>query len=847
MNKLIWTYTGSINNSYISSYAVIFRAAWEKYCKNCDIIHVNINNIQSFLPDVPSIIWNFSLKEGEKRTVEFREEIIKAFLLEKFGGVIASSFIFPINDFSPVFDMINKNNLFIMSDDNDECNFELYGCCSHNSIVTKVCNNIRSYFSDNTVFSYNDRSEIFKPFFDNNDSLIRCSRKEYCMFSEKKNNFWIENTSIESMEKNNYFYMSIPKNIFNETNEVYFGTSACSLWHSKTRLGELLRYYLNEKDVFFEKTYELKKDGVESYKNILQKRKIPVYQPDKILYRTADKKNSSLKIGVVVEEKHFFELEYEAEIIPLTPSNYSYQIKYNKPDFILIESFWKDSTGEWEYAFSPNSSLHDTFRTMLELAEREGVPAVLWLTKGVEYHDVYAPVIPLFREVFCADTREYDLLKKSGTSAHVLLPCIQPAICNPFMPLNKNTYKKYNVLFDGVSDMERMPELAACIEKFVPLKIRCIESRGYLLQNKIEALNSQQMPFLKKCYLGYTDMWSRVAAIKNSRIYLGTSISSESRTQQLWKLMEAAGMRVPVIWYGEAPSEPAASLACVCSTLKEALIEATSMQQDMFYGERLAQRAWRLIHSSHTFSHRIHSICQVLGVRHDWNPYPLASMVSPTMRPDMLDGVLATYNRQTYPHKELIIVCHGFDKRLAEEKAAGIKNVTVCALPADVYAGTLLNWGNHFAKGEYVFRIDDDDIYFDHYIEDMILMAMSVDADVFGKHFNYLSFDGNKIYHQMNFNCKTVLYGSNIDSYGISGNTLSGKKHVIDGMYPDDAIGAADFIIKMNLGENVKYAVTDEFNMVVMRHDEAFHTWKMSDKFKKSLNATELTVDVLNV
>ena len=95
---------------------------------------------------------------------------------------------------------------------------------------------------------------------------------------------------------------------------------------------------------------------------------------------------------------------------------------------------------------------------------------------------------------------------------------------------------------------------------------------------------------------------------------------------------------------------------------------------------------------------------------------------------------MKTYEQQTYPNKELVLVFNGPEAPSYKELGLNrIRNdVKIANVPGEMFAGACLNHGISIAEGEYCLRIDDDDYYGANYILDMILQAKSIDCDLFG-------------------------------------------------------------------------------------------------------------------
>src|SRR6056297_1151120 len=153
---------------------------------------------------------------------------------------------------------------------------------------------------------------------------------------------------------------------------------------------------------------------------------VPPWQP---LKKTL---NSSLRMACLVEDKLYQGLRFEGEVMLLSPLNWRHALKHGKPDFLIMESIWNTATGHWHMGQCPNANGRDELLEIVFLARKLSIPTVFWFTRGCEYHEHYKEFAKHFDFVFCADPAEAESLRDEGIQAQELLPCVQPAIYNPF-------------------------------------------------------------------------------------------------------------------------------------------------------------------------------------------------------------------------------------------------------------------------------------------------------------------------------------------------------------------------------------------------------------------------------
>jgi hypothetical protein len=542
-------------------------------------------------------------------------------------------------------------------------------------------------------------------------------------------------------------------------------------------------------------------------------------------------KNSSLRIACVSETRLSNGLEYEGELLILTPHNWERVLRYAKPDLLLIESIWQTGMGHWHMGQNPASSEYAELVALVECARTQAIPTVFWLTKGHEYHEHYKDYARHFDAVFCADPQELDKLAQEGIKAELLLPCVQPALHNPFRHYEQRADIGLNILFDGWADADRMSDKLTVLHKLKPFGLNIIESRYQMFRNRLEVL-----PELKENILGCVTPAGRLTALKYARAYATLDTTLSSITTQQWMSLEAAASRIPVVHYGILPEgDLRKDYAIECAEEADFVVEFVRYREDDLYRERAAHLGWREVNRHHTFAHRIQTICRKVGIEHDWEEYPRASLITPTYRKDLLPRCVETFEQQTYPNKELILVFNG--NVLPTWRDLGLKqpreDVVITHVPGDMFAGATLNMGHIQASGQYSFRVDDDDHYGPNYILDMILQARSVDAALFGKPSVPLIFEGENAIYVKNQATPLVIAPQEMLQSGalwFGGNSISGTTEFFKKVpYSDVSFGAADtdMVLNLPLGIGVTFAFMDQLNLVAeRRQDLASHTWK---------------------
>jgi hypothetical protein len=569
---------------------------------------------------------------------------------------------------------------------------------------------------------------------------------------------------------------------------------------------------------------------------------VPPWKPTKV------NPSSDLKIACVVGERLYQGLKYEAELKILTPDNWKYVIDYGKLDFVLMESIWTTATGHWHMAQSPGSSERATLQEIILEARRNSIPTVFWITKDYAYHEHYKNFAGYFDFVFCADAKEAEALTRCGVKAQVLLPCVQPAIYNPFRIYEFYDALNLNLLFDGWADLDRMGEQLSALGNVREHGLNIIESRYQMFKNRLDSTSEY-----RDCILGCVTSAGRIVALKYSNVYITHEKSISTQTTQQWMTLEAAASRLPIVHRGELEQRDIRKqIVTECPNDLDFLVELVRCREDDLYRTRSAHLAWRHVLEKHTFAHRLQTICLRAGIPYPWEEYPLVSIITPTLRPALISRCLQNYESQTYPRKELMLVFNVDEtphiKEISIEKCA--KDIKLLTVPGELLAGACLNYGNAIAQGEYCFRFDDDDHYGKNYILDMVLAARSVSAYLFGKPPSAFVFQGeSKVFYRNSVPPLCIISKSLLDKgeVWIGGNSMAGTRAFFrKNCYPVMSYGTADSSLLHSFRgfETGAIALMDSFNLVFERRkDVSTHTWKVDNErlVRSSKNAIEFS------
>ena len=164
---------------------------------------------------------------------------------------------------------------------------------------------------------------------------------------------------------------------------------------------------------------------------------------------------------------------------------------------------------------------------------------------------------------------------------------------------------------------------------------------------------------------------------------------------------------------------------------------------DLALREARSIRMRRAALREHSLQSRARQICE--AALPDPPVLPLVSVLLVTRRPRLLSAALAAVARQTYPRLELVLGLHGAGFDGVEARVAGLGrlsgNAKIVRIDGRLPLGSALNAAAEASGGTLLAKMDDDDVYGDEHIWDLVLAHEYSEAQLVGKshEFTYLA------------------------------------------------------------------------------------------------------------
>lgn len=450
---------------------------------------------------------------------------------------------------------------------------------------------------------------------------------------------------------------------------------------------------------------------------------------------------------------------------------------------------------------------------VLTAAKGASVPTLLWVTDDAAPGDWSADVTV----VGASSAKTVEQLTASGRPAQHWQPAAQPRTSGLARD-DATTSRRSGALLvvDGLSRLGDDSSLRLVADALKPMP----HDQTSLVRRPGKASVVTLPPALAER--------SGTGSVDGASVLLDLSATSPAAA---WTTLAAAAAQTPVVGTSDAADLPADIDALVPRTqdpkdVRSELV-ARIHQEELVAREGL--RLQRAVLAGHTGAHRVRELAGAAGLTVPAVAPATISAVVPTNRTHELDNVFGNLGRQDHPALELVLVLHGLDTDDADlhrrASEAGVDNLQIVHADASLTLGACMNLGVDAAGGQFIAKMDDDNIYGAHYLSDLLAAFSYTDAGIVGKwaHYVWLRSTGAVV----------LRYPDAEHRYErrIQGGSMLFAGDVARQVRFSDIPRAVDSdILDRSMTEGVRVYSGDRYNYVSVRGDDRHsHTWTVTD------------------
>lgn len=548
-------------------------------------------------------------------------------------------------------------------------------------------------------------------------------------------------------------------------------------------------------------------------------------------------RRTGLRVAVVLDEFSLLALGYEWHQVPVTPTDWRERLTAEPVDLLFVESAWHGNAGTWRYHLAGDSAPRPALAELVAWCRDHGIPAVFWNKEDPAHYADFLDTARLFDHVLTTDAHRVAAYRADlGHDRVGVLPfAAQPALHHPVR--HGAGHQERDVAFAGMYFAHRHPERRAQLDLLLAAADRASARMDIGLEIFSRQLGGDKRYQFPEPYatrvVGSLPYPRMLTAYRAYKVFLNVNTVVGSPTMCARRIFEITASGTPVVSTPSPAIDAVFAPDEVAQVAEPAEAEATlrALVRNPQVRDRMVHRAQRRIWAGHTYAHRVDDVLRAVGLDAHTvtGARPRVSALVSTKRPGQLGHVLATLGAQTGVDVQLVLLAHGFHVNAADLRAraadAGLPDAVVFGAGSDVPLGACLNRLVAAADGDVLAKIDDDDLYGPHYVQDQVAALGYSGADVVGKQAHYMHVAGAGV--------MLLRYADREHRFTdrVSGPTLVvGRDLARATPFPEVPRGEDTGFLAAVVAAGGRVYSADRFNFVQMRAGEgAAHTWAATD------------------
>lgn len=549
-------------------------------------------------------------------------------------------------------------------------------------------------------------------------------------------------------------------------------------------------------------------------------------------------------VAVILDDFSFTAWSHEFNTQKITPQNWREVFESEPIDFLLVESAWAGNDKAWQYHLTGTSAPRPAVVELLQYTREHGIPSIFWNKEDPPHFEDFLETAQLFDHVFTSDSKMVSRYQErlGHSNVYPLSFAAQPAVHNPVRPAVG--VQERGVAFAGTYFAHKYPERREQMNLLLAGAKDAADRTGEKLEifsRFIDEDAKYQFPApFDRQVVGSLPYSKMLTAYQAYKVFLNVNSVVDSPSMCARRIFEIMAAGTPVV------TTPSAAIPrffneqqiMVADNEQSAGFAIRALLKSPALRDRMVHSAQRVMWSQHTYAHRAAQILSDTGIWADASSQlalPSVSVVCSTNRPQQLPHLFEHVGKQVRTlaefggEVELAVMAHGFTvdeaqvQQLAEQH--GVERLVLLTAPPEQSLGENLNALVEATDGEVVAKMDDDDLYGDHYLLDLLFALRFSRADVVGKqaHFMYL---GSQDETLLRFAEKEQRFTD-----FVMGPTITGYREVFEKFkFAHVSAGEDSDFLRRVVDAGKKIYSADKFNFVQMRSDaEHKHSWNVSD------------------
>ncbi|GAA5021555.1 methyltransferase domain-containing protein [Actinopolymorpha pittospori] len=532
-----------------------------------------------------------------------------------------------------------------------------------------------------------------------------------------------------------------------------------------------------------------------------------------------------LTVAAILDKFSEAALAYEWNQVQPGPQDWQEMLEATRPDLLFVESAWWGNAGRWRAIVTAAGAPKQQLCDLVAWCRQRSIPTVFWNKEDPSHFNKFIETAKLFDHVFTVDADSVPHYREVlGHDRIGLLHFgAQPRVHNP---VSVPGGRKYPVAFAGTYYTHKHRERVVQMDTV----LAPAREFGLHIFNRIHDNPVYRFPAAYADHVvGTLPYEQMLTAYKAYKVFLNVNSVTGSPTMCARRVFELSACATPVVsGHSRALEEVFGDLVQLSQSPADTTTALKELLGDDETRDRRGHLAMREVFTKHTYGHRVDTVLGALG-RPTTRPEPTVSVILSTCRPEQLTHAIEQVAQQVHRPLQLVMVLHGIgiEPEVVQDKAraAGIHDVVVRAADAGLSLGACLNLGIEAADGRYLAKMDDDNLYGEHYLADLLHAFSYTSAGVVGKGAHYVQLQASGV---------TILRFDHLEhtrSKRVQGGTIVAEGDLLRQLrFADLPRGVDSDLLRRVRAEQAEIYSADRFNFVSVRRDDpSTHTWKISD------------------
>ncbi|MHA7244482.1 glycosyltransferase family protein [Paeniglutamicibacter antarcticus] len=547
------------------------------------------------------------------------------------------------------------------------------------------------------------------------------------------------------------------------------------------------------------------------------------------------------RVAVILDDFSALALGFEWDCIAVKPESWAVELAVNPVEMLFVESAWAGNDKAWSYHLTGTSAPRPAIVELVSWCQSKGIPTIFWNKEDPPHYDDFLETARLFDTVFTSDSTRIEQYKQDlgHGRIHTLSFAAQPAVHNPVHP--QHGFQARDVAFAGMYFAHKFPERRQQMDMLLggTLDVAGGMEHGLeIFSRQLGGDANYQFPApFDSHVVGSLPYKKMLTAYKAYKVFLNVNSVIDSPSMCARRIFEITASGTPVV---TAPSRAIdkffdKSEVVEVNTREETASMVRALVRSKELRDRTVHLGQRNIWRNHTYAHRAEQVQVAAGIgighldRRSMTKTPSVSALVSTIRPQQLSHILSTVGKQVNVETELVLLTHGFelDEQDVRAKARdhGIEHLVLLNQPRSITLGACLNLAAAASSGVYVAKMDDDDLYGIHYLQDQAAAHRYSGANVVGKqgHYMYLAERNATLlrFEEREHRFTDLVMGPTIFT---TGDLLQ------EVPFPDLGRGEDTNFLRRVVASGGTVYSADRFNFIQMRSRESDgHTWSVQE------------------